>query len=297
TYSIIYYSEDENYNDDIQSLLNEFDNSVNTYRDDSYLSRFNASEQESEGDPMLLELIEISKTFNKKTDGYFDPSVEPLSEVWGFSKEGLKNQPTKNQIDSVMQFVGMDHVKIEGNTLIKNDPRFKLSFNSITGYINDKIATFFNERNVRNYMIEIGGEVYAHGQKSDESLWTIGIDEPTTDGKREVKTIVQLKNEALATSGNYRKYHIDESTGEKIVHTINPTTGYAKASEILSATVIAPTTGEADAIATALMAMGYEKATDFINKNEDLKFYLIWVNKQNEIQHKGFNGFEYEYLE
>lgn len=296
TYSIQYYSYGKDYNKEIKEILDQFDLSVNTYRPDSYLSKFNHSDRSSNADKMLRELVDISKIFNIKSNGYFDPSVEPLSILWGFSKSSVKNKPTQQQIDSVMQFVGLNHIQSKGDTLYKDDARFQLSFNSITGFVNDKVADFLNQQKIESYLIEIGGEVYAKGIKPDKSQWTVGIDEPYENTQREVKTIVHLNNEALATSGNYRKFHIDPATGEKIVHTINPITGLAKPSKLLSVTIIAPTTAEADAMATATMAMGYEKALEYIKARQDLKFYLIWLDEHNQMQHQGFNGFIYEYL-
>lgn len=292
TYSIIYYGNDVN--NGILKLLNEFDDSVNTYKENSYLTKFNNSEKGEIADKMFKDLVEISMKYNTKSNGYFNPSIEPLSELWGFSNRKIKNSPKKEQVDSVMQFIGLNHISIKNDSILKDDSRVKLSFNSITGYINDKVAEFMNENQIDNYLIEIGGEVYAKGNKPDNSEWRIGIDEPNENlEERKIKAVVSLKNEGLATSGNYRKFHIDEKTGEKIVHTINPTTGYAKSSKLLSATVIAKTTAEADAMATAIMAMGLDNAVSFIEKNKDLKCYLIWL-ENNEIKFKNYNGFEYE---
>ncbi|MXV38747.1 FAD:protein FMN transferase [Flavobacteriaceae bacterium Ap0902] len=295
TYSIQYYN-DANLNKGISDLLNQFDDSVNTYKENSYLSYFNKSEKGSPGDDMLLEIITIAQEVNQSTQGYYEPSVEPLSELWGFGNKEMENIPDRKQIDSVMQFVGMQHVNLKKDSILKDDPRLKLSFNSMTGYINDKIAAYLNQNKVKNYLIEIGGEVYASGKKPNNTLWTIGIDEPNDNSnQRKILTAVTLDNEALATSGNYRKYHVNPETGEKTVHTINPITGEATASDILSATVIAPSCAKADAIATSLMAMGYEKAKAFIKNNPDLKFYIIRLDN-NEIQQETFNGFELKQL-
>lgn len=297
TYSIVYYSE-ENFNTEIQQILDAFDASINTYIEDSNLTRFNKSENGDLADEILINLCQKAKQINQETDGFYEPSVMPLSKLWGFSKNGLQHSPSQKEVDSVLHFVGIQQLNIKQDSLLKKDARFALNFNSMTGYVNDMIGDFFNQKGIENYMIEIGGEILAHGNKPDNKSWTIGIDQPKENAvKRDLNAIVKLNNEALATSGNYRKFFIDKNTGQKIVHTINPKTGTPEVSALLSATVIHENCADADAIATSLMAMGLEKAIAFINKHKSLKVYLIWNNEQGEYISKGFNGFTYKNVE
>lgn len=292
TFRIIYYSKDT-LDTEIQEVLETFDHSVNTYIDNSVLTKFNQSTTGSHADKMLLELVKMSKKINQKTDGYYDPSVNPLSDLWGFSSKGIQHSPTRQQVDSVMQFVGLENVEVFEDSLAKKDPRLSLSFNAITGYVNDRVAELLDRKKVDSYLIEIGGEMIAKGLKPNNSSWTIGVDEPIENAKeRKLNSILTLTNEAMATSGNYRKFHLDPETGQKIVHTMNPKTGYPEVSALLSASVIAPTCAEADATATALMAMGLEKAQAYINTRKDLKFYLIFNNAQGEFESKAYNGFQ-----
>lgn len=295
TFSIVYDSE-EDYSEEITSILNEFDDSVNTYKDDSFLSKFNRSKSGSNSDRMLREVLQISKELNIKTNGFFEPTVAPLMQIWGFyGKNKGSDLATKEEVDSVMNFVGIDKVFVKSDSIFKTDERLGLSFNAITGYINDKVASFLDSKNVENYLVEIGGEIIAKGKNNEGKLWRIGIDQPEEDlSKRELNAVVELNNKALATSGNYRKFHIDEKTGEKIVHTMNPKTGYPERSSLLSATVIASTCAEADATATALMAMGLGRAKEFIKQREDLKIYLIWNDDEKGIVNESFNGFVVE---
>lgn len=295
TFSIVYYSE-EDYSEEITAILNEFDDSVNTYKDDSFLSKFNRSKSGSNSDRMLREILQISKELNIKTDGFFEPTVAPLMQIWGFyGKNKGSDLATKEQVDSVMNFVGIDKVFVKSDSIFKTDERLGLSFNAITGYINDKVASFLDSKNVKNYLVEIGGEIIAKGKNNEGKLWRIGIDQPEEDlSKRELNAVVELNNKALATSGNYRKFHIDAKTGKKIAHTMNPKTGYPERSSLLSATVIASTCAEADATATALMAMGLERAKEFIKQREDLKIYLIWNDDEKGIVNESFNGFVVE---
>lgn len=293
TFRIVYYSYDRNWNVEIQEIMEEFDNSVNTYTSSSFLSKFNKSERGSKADKMLIELVELSRNYNTVSNGYFDPSVSPLSDLWGFSPSGIKNLPTEQQVDSVMTFVGLENVLLESDSLGKRDPRVALNFNAMTGYVNDQIAQFLDEKKVESYLIEIGGEMIAKGKKPNGDSWLIGIDEPMEKSpQRELNSTLVLENEAMATSGNYRKFHIDEKSGKKIVHIINPLSGYPETSALLSASVIAPTCAEADAIATALMSMGLEKAKEYTKARPDLKFYLIWSDESGEFISEAYNGFE-----
>lgn len=293
TFRIVYYSYNKNYNEEIQEVLEEFDHSVNTYIPTSVLTQFNQSEKGGKADRMLLELFRISRNYHSISEGYFDPSISPLSDLWGFSSKGIQHYPSESEVDSVMQFIGLENIQVEGDSLSKNDARIALSFNAITGYVNDQVAKLLDEKHVESYLIEIGGEMIAKGKKPNGESWTIGIDEPIENAnERTLNSILVLNNEALATSGNYRKFMIDEETGRKIVHILNPKTGYPEISALLSATVIAPTCAEADAIATALMAMGLEKAIEYTEKRPDLKFYFISSDENGEFVNQAFQGFE-----
>ncbi|MDO5656538.1 MAG: FAD:protein FMN transferase [Flavobacteriaceae bacterium] len=291
TFKIVYYSHGKDLNPEIEKIMQEFDASVNTYIEDSHLSRFNQSKKGSFADPMMIELFDLSRQLNTKTNGFFDPSVAGLSVLWGFSKEGAKNAPTQIQVDSVLKFTGLQHAQLLNDSLIKKHPSFSLNFNAITGYVNDKIGQYLDSRKVDNYLIEIGGELLAKGIKPDSTYWSVGIDKPVENAEQQLFATLNLKNEALATSGNYRKFYLDEQ-GRKIVHTINPKTGMPQTTTLLSATVIAKTCAEADATATALMAMGLEKAQEYVSNRTDLKFFLIWSDDVGEYQSKTYNGFE-----
>lgn len=291
TFRIVYYSYGQNLNEEIKGVMDSFDKSANTYVDDSHLSRFNASESGSYADEMMQELVHISRAFNTKTEGYFDPSVAPLSDLWGFSKEGPTKSPSHEQIAEILEVIGLQKVTVKGDSIYKSDPRFELNFNAITGYVNDKIGQYLDSKKVDSYLIEVGGEILAKGVKPDSTNWTVGIDKPAENVERELFATLTLKNEALATSGNYRKFYMD-ANGRKIVHTINPKTGQPEVTALLSATVIAPTCAEADATATALMAMGLENAQEYIKSRRDLKFFLIWSDKSGAYQSEMYNGFK-----
>ena len=196
--------------------------------------------------------------------------------AWGFgpTKRSVIDSMT---IDSLLSFTGYKLVSLENNKLIKKDLRVKLDFNAIAqGYTVDLLASFLESREINNYLVELGGEVKAKGKKNNE-YWTVGIDKPNesyTEG-RPLQAIVKLRDKALATSGNYRKYI--EENGRKYGHIINPITGYPAKNNLLSATVIAPDCMTADAYATAFMVMGVNRAKEFLSKNRNLNLEVFFI--------------------
>jgi len=176
-----------------------------------------------------------------------------------------------------MKLVGMDKVSLVDGHLVKSDPGICLDFNAIAqGYSVDVICSFFDNLGIKNYLVEIGGEVKARGTKGGP-LWRIGIDKPedfNMSPGQNLQAIIKLKNKAIATSGNYRKFYVED--GIKYSHTIDPKTGYPAKNRLLSATIVADECGVADGIATACMVMGKEAAIDFINKHPELSGYFVF---------------------
>lgn len=189
-----------------------------------------------------------------------------------------------SKVKEMIQYIGFDKVSIEGDLVLKKYPEIYFDFNSIAkGYGLDLVSRFLDSKGVENYLIEIGGEVKVKGTKPTGKLWTVQLDNPNTDGTRSAYTYLQLTNKAMASSGNYRKFRIGPD-GEKYVHTINPKTGFATESNLLSATVIADLDcADVDAYATAFMAMGLEKTIDFLKDKARLKVILIYVNSEGEL--------------
>ena len=182
-----------------------------------------------------------------------------------------------------MQFVGLDKIKLINNKIVKEYPEVYLDFNSIAkGFGIDVVARFFNDKNIANYLIEIGGEIRAKGTKKNDEPWIIKLVNPV-DVENGFK-VINLSDKSMATSGNYRKFRISED-GKKYVHTINPKTGFATESNLLSVSVIgAVDCADVDAYATAFMAMGLEKTKEFLENNNELKVILIYLNKNGDLE-------------
>lgn len=282
SYSIVYTNTDVNYQNSIDSLFHLVNSSTSTYIASSLISRINKGDTTVIADAILLELLEKSKDIYQKTAGYFDPTVGNLVNAWGFGPQKEKNDLDSIEVKQQMQWVGLDKIQIFQNKILKKYPQMYLDFNAIgKGFGIDVIARFLDSKKVANYLIEIGGEIRAKGIKDNGKPWRVQIEDPTLNN-REGFTILNVSNKSMATSGNYRKFRIADN-GQKYVHTVNPKTGFATESNLLSVSVIAPIDcADVDAYATAFMAMGVEKTKEFLEKTPDLQAILIyWDAQQN----------------
>jgi thiamine biosynthesis lipoprotein len=228
--------------------------------------------------------IESYEVF-RKTDGAFDITVAPIVNALGFGPSDTLNVDS-TMIDSLVQYVGMEKVKLQGDSLVKTDPNVLLDVNALAqGYSVDVVAVFLERRKIRNYMVEIGGEIRARGKNEQGVYWQIGIDRPVTGNYIpgvKLQSILKLKDRSLATSGNYRRFY--EKNGIKYVHTINPKTGYPVISNLLSATVVAKSCMTADAYATAFMVMGTDRSIRFLEENRFLDAYLIYSDEKGNFK-------------
>jgi len=296
TFRIVYKSS-EIYEIQIYEMIKEFDQTLSTYDKNSMLSRINRNEPNIELNEIFLKFFEQSHQVYLKSDGYFDVTIGPLVNAWGFGADE-KITADSSKIDSLKSLVGMDKIKIENNKLIKQDPRIFVDANAIAqGQSVDYICDFFEDEGLSDYMVEIGGEVRAKGVNDKGKVWKIGIDKPVEgaiDENRELQAIINLNNKALATSGNYRKFH--EWKGIKYSHSINPKTGYPSRDIILSASIIADECGIADAYATACMVMGYRKAKDMLEQNKEIEAYIVYAGDNSEFEVFQTEGFK-KYLE
>lgn len=257
-------------------LLQKVDFSMSGYNPESILTKVNNSDT-AEVDEMFADVFRRSLEMYTISEGLFDVSAAPLFDVWGF---GFKNKSTVNQqiIDSVMQFIGMDKVILDGTTIKKRLHGVQLNFNAIAqGYTADIIGRAYDDLGIENYLIEIGGEIYCKGINPKGRSWSVGIDKPIEGNMvqgQEIQAVISLSGGGLATSGNYRKFY--EENGEKYSHSINPKTGYPVKDKLLSATVIAADATTADAYGTYFMVAGFDKAREIIEATPGIEGYLIY---------------------
>ena len=266
---------------------------MSTYIPDSDISKINQGDTTITVDFMFREVFELSKSVNLATDGYFDPTVGVLVDAWGFGPgDQIKLDSTK--VDSLLRYVGFEKVSItDEGRIVKQISGIRFDFNAIAkGYAIDRLGTMLDQSGIDHYLIEVGGELLAKGRNEGKNKrWVVGIDDPqVTEGRRLMRTIF-LKDKAMASSGNYRKFRIDSITGQKYVHTINPKSGYTKNSKVLSTSVISETCAMADAFATAFMAMELSNSKDILSQKNNLDAYIIFLDENGETVEFMTDGF------
>jgi len=302
TYEIIVADNEVNFTGaEIDSVLAQFDASLSTYIPSSKISQLNASSESStvsdETGFFKTCYLKSAEIF-EATSGAFDPSVFPLVKGWGFM-DNVESPLSQEEVDALLQDIGFDkHHSIEFNgdeiKLTKTNPGFQLDFNAIAqGYSVDVLGDFLKERGQKNYYIEIGGELLLRGENLKGTKWNIGIDVPTDNSsEHKVENIVSISNEAIATSGSYRKFY--EMDGKRYAHFLDPKSGFPVQHSLLSATVIAPTCTEADAYATAFMVMGAEETLSFVRDHPELNLevYLLEADDNDGYIRSMSEGFE-----
>lgn len=290
SYSVIYDS-NINYEKQFDSLFYVINKSMSTYIQDSDISKLNRNEV-VEVNTHFINVFNTSKIIYDVTSGAFDPTIGGIVNAWDFGPEGKIVALDSLKIDSLMQSVGLDKVKRRGNVILRENLNTYLDFNAIAkGYAVDVIAEFFESQRVEDYLVEIGGEMRSKGtNKEKQKLWTVGIDRPNFDGSQSVIKAIAFKNEAMATSGTYRKFKLDDK-GNRYAHIIDTKTGYPSKTNVLSVSVIASDCMTADAYATAFQAMGIEKVTELLKTHPELKVFFVFENESNELETIALNGF------
>lgn len=286
TYHIqVYSAENSDLKKGIDSVINAVNHSLSTYIPESDISRINRGDTTVVVDSIFREVFKLSAEVHRRTEGYFDPTIGVLRNAYGFGDvKPIKNIDQKT-LDSLMQFVGFNKVELKKDGTIKKQfPEIYFDFNAVAkGSGIDCIGKYLEGKGISNFLIELGGEILARGKNLDkDQFWTVGIESPESElEERSFEASVELDNVGLASSGNYRKFRIDSVTGKKFVHTLNPLTGSAEMSDVTSATIIAPSCGEADAYATACMALGFEKSKKLLSDLPNVEAYLTYTDSLN----------------
>ena len=271
----ITYQHDDDLQEDIKQALMEVDNSLSPYNPNSIITRINHNE-DTTLNAHFTHVYGLAQQISAETEGAFDITVAPLVNAWGFGfKHSIDIAP--NVIDSLRQFVGYQKTRMKGGKIVKDDERLMLDCSAIAkGYGVDVVARTLDQKGVKHYMVDIGGEVVLKGKSPRMKDWRIGINKPIEDSlsvNQELQTILEISDIGMATSGNYRKFYYKD--GKRYAHTIDPRLGTPVQHNILSATVLAKDCTTADAYATAFMVMGLEKALDFCQKHPELNAYFI----------------------
>jgi len=277
----------------IDSILNIMNNSMSTYLPSSDLSKINR------GDSTIVVDVHFEKVFNKanlmwyKSQGYFDPTVGAWVNAYGFGPNKKIKKIGLKERDSLMKITGWPRIRLtKDKKIIKDDKNIFIDFNALAkGYAVDQINLYFEKAGSKNHLIDIGGELISRGKNLEtKKLWSVGIEKPNESTlPRKIFDIIELNNQALATSGNYRKYRIDKETKQKYVHSINPLNGRPAKSNILSVSVKALDCMTADAFATALMVMPLNMGKKMVNETSDVEALWIFYKSQKFVTYSSKN--------
>jgi len=279
---------------EIDELLVHVNNQMSTYIENSEISKFNSSQANVpfKVSDSFLEVLTLANQITAESGGAFDVTVMPAVNLWGFGRDGRREKaPSESEVSRLKQYVGMDKIKIDENTISKSHPETELDFSAIAkGYGVDKVAGFIMQKGYANFMVEIGGEVVVKGVNAHDGMWRIGIDKPDIEPsvERGFQAILSLTDEAIATSGDYRNYFI---SGDSLYsHTIDPVTCKPILNGVASVTVIAPTCALADAMATAIMVMGESRGLEWVESKADVETMII-VRQNDRFRISASSGF------
>ena len=281
TFTVTYQC-DSDMSQSIKAELMKVDYSLSPFNKESVITAINNNE-DVKPDKMFMDVFQLAMDVSRETDGAFDITVAPLVNAWGFGfKSGEK--PTARQVDSLRQIIGYQKITVDHGKIRKQDPRMMLDCSAIAkGYGTDVVARLLRNRGVKNFMVEIGGEVVTCGVNPERVPWKVGVIKPEDDSlsvSHELQTILNVTDIAMATSGNYRNFYYQG--GKKYAHTIDPKTGYPVQHNILSATVLAKTCALADAYATSFMVMGLDKAQKVLERHPEMMVYFIYDDGQGK---------------
>ncbi len=280
----ITYQHHTNLQQGIEAELQKVDRALSTFNKNSTISKVNRNESVALDD-MFTDVFTLGERIAKETDGAFDMTVAPLVNAWGF---GFKASPppTRKAINDLKNIVGYQKIRLKAGKIVKDNPRVMLDCSGIAkGYGVDVVAAYLKKQGVKNYIVEIGGEIVSAGINEKRLPWKIGVTKPVDDSvsvDQELQTVLNVTDKAMATSGNYRNFYY--KNGKKLAHTIDPKTGYPVQHSILSATVLADHCATADAYATAFMVMGLDKTKLLLKKHPELMVYIIYADRKGRNQ-------------
>ena len=283
-YSITYYDEqNRDFSSGFDSIFKEIENTLSLWDENSIIRRVNRNDTTVILNQIFIDNFNYAMRAAELSKGYFDPTVGPLVQAWGFHfKEGMEMTP--EIVDSLKQLVDYRKIIIENGKVIKENPNMTLDFNAVAqGYTTDMIGDFLLSKNVNDFLVDVGGEILARGRKPNGELWKVGIEKPAEnkDSERIVQEIVELENRSIVTSGNYRKYV--ERGGKRYSHSLNPKTGYPAENRLLSATIICDNTAWADCLASICMVVGLEKAREIVEEQK-VEAFFIYVEDRKVCQ-------------
>jgi len=280
----------------VDQRLAEINESMSTYDPTSEISRFNAIASISESfapSDDFNNVLQVAAELHRLTEGAWDGTLDPLINLWGFGRKGTSDRvPQEDEIERALAHVGFDHIRRDpSGNIAKADPAVTLDLASIAkGYGTDAVARLLGDQGVAHFLVEIGGEVYARGHRQDGNPWQVGINRPEREaGIAEVYKVVPLRNQAMATSGDYRIFF---QVGEHFYsHILDPRTGWPVTNGVVSTTVVAANCTVADGLATALMVMGPEKGLELVNRMDSAECLIVTRSPEGNLIDHASDGF------
>lgn len=282
TYSVTYQC-GEDLQEEIEAELKKVDDEFSMFNSQSIVARLNNGEQPELSND-FIDVFKLARQVSEDTDGAFDITVAPLVNAWGF---GFKHEqmPSKEQVDSLRELISYRYVTLKDKTITMQKPGMMLDFSAIAkGYGVDVVARLLERHDIKNYMVEIGGEITTRGINPERVPWRIGVNKPSEDAlneNHELQTILNVTDKSMATSGNYRNFYV--KGGKKYAHTIDPKTGYPVQHSLLSATVLTDRCAKADAYATSFMVLGMDGAKKILERHKELMAYLIYTDNKGNL--------------
>lgn len=282
TYSVTYQC-GEDLQEEIEAELKKVDDEFSMFNSQSIVARLNNGEQPELSND-FIDVFKLARQVSEDTNGAFDITVAPLVNAWGF---GFKHEqmPSKEQVDSLRELIGYRYVTLKDKTITMQKPGMMLDFSAIAkGYGVDVVARLLERHDIKNYMVEIGGEITTRGINPERVPWRIGVNKPSEDAlneNHELQTILNVTDKSMATSGNYRNFYV--KGGKKYAHTIDPKTGYPVQHSLLSATVLTDRCAKADAYATSFMVLGMDGAKKILERHKELMAYLIYTDNKGNL--------------
>lgn len=294
TYAVLYSDHYESIRKaEIDSILNIIDQSMSLYDSTSLISRINRSSHGGRIDRHFHAVVKKSFEINKQTHGVFDITVGPLMKLWGFADTDSPNLPDSTAIAKMMPLIGMKHLRLRKNRLIKKQPDVQIDLNGIAqGYTVDLLASHLQSRGIKNFLVELGGELRVEGKKINGDDFTVGIERPLDqkNDRSHIRHHVVIRGKALTTSGTYQNYVMRGK--ERLSHIMDPRTGHPIRSDIISVTVLAPDAMTADGYDNALMAMDLKEAISFVESFSELEAYFVYKNPDGSLADTMTQGFK-----
>ncbi len=280
----------------IDTRLDEINESMSTFRKDSEISRFNSYQHVDEKFKIsddFFNVLVVARRIYEETGGAWDGTVKPLVDLWGFGNGKIRHTvPETSQIKAMLSEVGFKNIEIlPDHYLVKKKAFITIDLASIAkGYGVDQVAALIRDNKIQNFLVEIGGEVFASGYRKDGKKWRVGINRPQENAPfDQVYKVVELHDKGFATSGDYRNFF--EIHQKRFSHIIDPRNGFPVDNGVVSVSILADTCTFADGLATAVMVLGDKKGLDLVNQLEDTECFIVTQDKNGALIDHYSKGF------